>query len=152
LGYYNHMKITNKRAFYDYEILDRLEAGIQLSGSEVKAIRDGHADLSGSFVKIIGSEGYLVNAKVFPYAFARSEGYDEQRSRKLLMHKKELLSLKAKTASGGLTIVPISLYNTGQLIKLEIGVAKGKKQYQKKEAKKRKDIEKDIARELDERT
>jgi len=87
------MKIVNKKAFFDYEILERFEAGINLIGAEVKAIRLGHADLTGSFVKIIGSEAYLVNAKIFPYKFSRVEGYSEDRTRKLLLHKKELLKI-----------------------------------------------------------
>ncbi len=138
------MKITNKRAFYDYEILDRFEAGITLTGAEVKAIRDGHADLSGSHVRIVGSEAYLVNAKVFPYKYAREEGYDQRRTRKLLLHKKEILTLKAKMEGGNLTIVPISLYTTHHLIKAELALAKGKKEYQKREALKKKDIEREI--------
>ncbi len=142
------MKISNKRAFFDYEILDRMESGIQLYGGEVKAVRGGHADLTGSFVKIVGSEAYLINAKIFPYAYMRLDNYDEKRTRKLLLHKKELLALKAKTAASSLTIVPISLYNKGQLIKLEIAVGKGKKEFQKKEAKKRKDMQKEIDQEL----
>lgn len=142
------MKITNKKAYFDYQIKETFEAGINLRGSEVKAIRLGNADLTGSFVKIIGNEAYLVNAKVFPYQFSRPEGYDEKRTRKLLLHKKEILSLKAKTDGLNLTIVPISLYNTHHLIKVELGLGKGKKQFEKKESKKRKDIDRDTEREL----
>ncbi|MBI3070107.1 MAG: SsrA-binding protein, partial [Candidatus Levybacteria bacterium] len=90
------MKITNKRAFYDYRLLDRFEAGINLIGSEVKAVRLGHADLTGSHVRILGSEAYLLNAKIFPYQYARPEGYDEKRTRKLLLHKSEIIALKSK--------------------------------------------------------
>src|SRR5437016_1316123 len=126
------MKIENKKAFFDYEILDRFEAGINLRGSEVKAVRLGHADLSGSHVRIIGSEAYLVNAKIFPYKFAREEGYDEKRTRKLLLHKKQIISLKAKMDGENLTVVPISLYNTHHLIKAELALAKGKKKHEKR--------------------
>ncbi|MBI1982272.1 MAG: SsrA-binding protein SmpB [Candidatus Levybacteria bacterium] len=142
------MKITNKRAFYDYRLLDRFEAGINLIGSEVKAVRLGHADLTGSHVRILGSEAYLLNAKIFPYQYARPEGYDEKRTRKLLLHKSEIIALKSKVEGGNLTIVPVSLYTTKNLIKLELALAKGKKEYQKKEAIKKRDIQREIEQEL----
>ena len=142
------MKITNKRAFYDYEIGDRFEAGINLNGAEVKAVKLEHADLSGSYVKIIGSEAYLINAKIFPYEFARPENYDERRTRKLLLHKKEIISLKSKTEGANMSLVPLSLYTKHGLIKVEVGVGKGKKKYDKKEAKKRADLERELEQEL----
>ncbi len=142
------MKITNKRAFYDYLISERFEAGINLNGAEVKAIKLEHADLSGAYVRIIGSEAYLVNAKIFPYEYARPEGYSETRTRKLLLHKKEIISLKHKTDGASLALVPISFYEKHGLIKLEVGIGRGKKKYDKKEAKKRADLERDIEQEL----
>lgn len=142
------MKIVNRRAFYDYRILDRFEAGINLNGAEVKAVRLGHADLTGSFVKIIGSEAYLVNAKIFPYEYARPEGYDTGRTRKLLLHKREIIVIKSKTEGSNLTTVPISLYTTKHLIKVELALARGKKQYDKKEAIKQKDIKRELEEEL----
>jgi SsrA-binding protein len=142
------MKISNKRAFYDYEITDRFEAGINLNGAEVKAIKMEHADLTSSYVRIMGSEAYLINAKVFPYEYARPENYQEDRSRKLLLHKKEIISLKSKTDGANLTLVPISLYDKNGLIKLEVGIGKGKKKFDKKEAKKRADLDREIDREL----
>lgn len=142
------MKISNKRAFYDYEITERFEAGINLNGAEVKAIKLEHADLTGSFVRIMGSEAYLVNAKIFPYQYARPEGYQEDRTRKLLLHKKEIISLKNKTDGANLALVPISFYDKNGLIKLEVGIGKGKKKINKKEAKKRADLDRDIEREL----
>ena len=143
------MKITNKKAFFDYEILEKMEAGINLIGAEVKAVRGGHADLTGSHVRIMGSEAYLINAKIFPYKYARPENYDEQRTRKLLLHKKEIIALKSKTDGQNLTLVPLSLYTTKSFIKLEIGLGKGKKKFDKKEAIKQKDIDRDIERELE---
>ncbi|KKR71191.1 MAG: SsrA-binding protein [Candidatus Levybacteria bacterium GW2011_GWC2_40_7] len=143
------MKITNRRAFYDYEIQDRFEAGINLYGYEVKAVKTGHADLSGSFVRIMGSEAYIVNAKIFPYQPGQIEGYDERRTRKLLLHKKEIISLKSKAEGAGLTLVPLSFYLKRGLIKVEVGIGKGKKQYDKKEAKKRADLKRDIEQELE---
>ena len=126
------MKITNRKAFFDYIILDRFEAGVNLTGAEVKAARDGHIDLAGSFVRIQGSEAYLVNAKILPYKYARPEGYDERRSRKLLLHKKEIIALKGRVEGGNLTIVPISMYTTRNLIKLELALGKSKKKFDKR--------------------
>ena len=114
------MKITNKKAFYDFQIMERIEAGIILNGAEVKAIREGHADLSGTFVRIIGSEAYLINAKIFPLPYARSEGYDETRTRKLLLHKNEIIALKGRMDGSGLSLVPLSIYEKKHLMKLEI--------------------------------
>ena len=142
------MKIVNKKAFFDYQISERIEAGINLNGAEVKAIRLGMADLKGSFVKIIGSEAYLINTKIFPYKYARPQDYDERRTRKLLLHKKEITALKGRTEGSNLTIVPLSIYTTKSFIKVELGLGKGKKEYQKKEAKKKKDIERDIEQEI----
>lgn len=142
------MKISNRRAFYDYQIFEKFEAGINLIGAEVKAIKGGHADLTGSFVKVIGSEAYLVNAKVFPYKYARPEGYDERRSRKLLLHKKEIIVLKSKTEGGNLAIVPLSLYIKDNLIKVELALGKGKKKFEKKEALKKKDLQRELEQEL----
>ena len=142
------MKITNKRAFYDYRILERIEAGINLYGAEVKAVRLGHADLTGSHVRIIGSEAYLINAKIFPYQYSRPEGFDEKRTRKLLLHKREIIALKSKTEGQNLTLVPLSLYTTKSFIKLEIALGKGKKQYDKRESIKKHDIQRETEEEL----
>lgn len=142
------MKITNKKAFFDYEIHEKFEAGINLFGAEVKAIRLGHADLSGSFVKIVGSEAYLINAKVFPYQYARPEGYDERRSRKLLLHKREIIALKSRIDGANLSVIPLSLYTTNHLIKVELALGKGKKKFEKKEAKKKKDLQREIEQEM----
>lgn len=142
------MKITNSKAFFNYEIKDRFEAGINLYGAEVKAIRLGHADLTGSFVRITGSEAYLINAKVFPYEFARPDGFEQNRTRKLLLHKKEIISLKSKTEATNLTIVPISLYTTKTLVKVELGIGKPKKEYDKRQSIKKRDIERAVEEEF----
>lgn len=142
------MKIVNKRAYFDYQIFEKFEAGINLYGAEVKAIRLGHADLTGSFVKIIGSEVYLVNAKIFPYKYASPEGYDERRTRKLLLHKSEIISLKSKIEGSNLALVPLSLYTTKGFIKVEVGIGRGKKKFDKREAIKRKDIQRSVREEL----
>lgn len=140
------MKISNRRAYHDYNILETFEAGINLTGAEVKSIKGERMSLEGSFIKIMGSEIYLVNAQIYPYPYARPEGYDPKRSRKLLLHKKEIISLKTKLASTGLTIVPIECYNSHGFIKLKIGLAKGKKEYEKREKIKKRDMERDIRR------
>lgn len=142
------MKISHRRALYDYDITDRLEAGVQLMGAEVKSLITGHASLEGSFVRIIGSEAYLVNAQIQPYPYARPEGYDPKRTRKLLLHKQEILSLKGKIDGDRLTLVPLSWYNRGPKIKLEVGVARGKKQYEKREKKRREDQRRELDREF----
>ncbi len=144
------MKIANKRAFFDYSILEKFEAGINLYGAEVKAVRLGHADLTGSHVRIMGSEAYLINAKIFPYKYSRPENYDEQRTRKLLLHKNEIIALKSKTEGQNLTLVPLSMYTTKTFIKVEIALGKGKKQYDKKESIKKKDIQREVEQELEE--
>lgn len=142
------MKITNKRANYDYELKEHYEAGINLLGAEVKAVKLGHADLTGSHVRIMGSEAYLISAAIYPYQNARPGAYDERRTRKLLLHRAQILNLKHKLDGANLTLVPISLYTTGGLIKLEIALGKGKKEYQKKESKKREDLKRELEQEL----
>jgi SsrA-binding protein len=142
------MKITNKKAFFDYQITETFEAGINLYGSEVKAVRLGRADLTGSFVRIIANEAFLVNASILPYQSGQIENYDAQRSRKLLLHKKELISLKSKADGANLSLVPVSLYFKHGFIKLEIGLGKGKKQYDKRETIKKRDIKRSLEQEL----
>jgi len=141
-------RITNKKATFDYEILDRFEAGITLTGAEVKSLREGHAKLDGSFVRIIGAEAYLVNAQIFPYLYARPEDFDPKRTRKLLLHRKELVSLKSKIEGADLTLIPIAWYTKGPFVKLEIGLARGKKQYEKREKKRREDQKRELDREF----
>jgi SsrA-binding protein len=145
------MKITNRKAFFDFEVLERFEAGINLIGAEVKAIKLGMADLTGSFVRIIGSETYLLNAKVLPYKYARPQDYDEKRTRKLLLHKREIVAIKSKMESSNLTLVPLSMYVKDGFIKLEVALGKGKKKYQKKESIKKKDLQREIEIELAEK-
>jgi len=142
------MKIVNKKAFHDYTVTDRFEAGVVLTGPEVKSLRGGHGKLEGAFVRIMGGEAYLVNAQIYPYAFARIEGYDPARTRKLLLHKKELVSLASKMDGSRLTLVPLSWYTMGSRVKLEVGLAKGKKQYEKREKIKREDQKRELEREF----
>ena len=142
------MRIANPKATYDYAVISTLEAGVHLTGAEVKSIKSGHASLEGAFVKLVGSEAYLVNAQIFPYVFARPQGYDPKRTRKLLLHKREIISLKGKLAgAGNLTLVPLAWYTKGPLIKLSIGLVRGKKQYEKREQKKQEDLKRELERE-----
>jgi len=142
------MKILNRKASFDYVLLEHFEAGIKLVGAEVKALRLGHADLTGSFVRILGGEAQLVNAKIYPYEFARDDTFDSTRTRKLLLHKKEIITLKSKMDGSNLTIVPVSLYTTHTLIKVDLALAKSKKKFDKKETIKNRDIDRDIEREI----
>ena len=138
------MKIINRKAHFDYTIVDRIEAGIALVGTEVKSLREGHAKLEGAFVRFIDGQPYLVNAEIPAYQFSRPEGYDPKRTRKLLLHKKEITSLASKMDAGRLTLIPLSLYTIGPRIKLEIGMARGKKQYEKREKMKKADLKRDL--------
>lgn len=131
------MEIVNKRAYRDYEIFDKLEAGITLNGGEVRAVKQGRADLMGSFVRIIGSEAYLVNAKIFPVQPQIVEGFDLKRTRKLLLHKREIIALKGRLSGSELTIIPLAMYDSGKgsLIKLQIALARGLRKFDKKRKK-----------------
>jgi SsrA-binding protein len=142
------VKVLNRRASYDYQLLGKFEAGIALIGPEVKSVKAGKMSLKESFVRVHDGEVWLHNAYINPYPYADNRDYDPRRTRKLLLHKNEILKLAQKTEEKGLTIVPVSCYTKGRQIKLEIALARGKKQYEKKEAKKRKDIEREIAREI----
>ncbi len=142
------MKIFNKTAPNKFNVEEKYEAGIELLGSEVKAIRLEHVDLNSSYVKIMSGEAYLINAKIFPYKFSRVEGYTEDRTRRLLLHKKELLTIKNKLDTGKFTVTPLSIYEKHGKFKLEIGVARGKKDYERRKDLKQQAINRDRARDL----
>lgn len=142
------MKIFNKKVTFEYDILERFEAGVALTGSEVKSIKSGHAKLDGSFVRLLDGQAYLINAQIFPYIYARPENYDPKRTRKLLLHKAELVRLRSKLEGANLTLVPLSWYTKGPIVKLEIGLARGKKQYEKREAKRREDQRRELERDF----
>jgi SsrA-binding protein len=142
------MKITNRRAHFDYSLSETLEAGINLIGSEVKAVRLNRADLTGSYVKLVGSEAYLINATISPYQSGQVEDYDEKRTRKLLLHRKEILALKSRLQSSNLSLVPVSMYFKHGFVKLELALGKGKKKFEKRESIKKKDIQRNIEHEL----
>ncbi|MDD3467174.1 MAG: SsrA-binding protein SmpB [Campylobacterales bacterium] len=139
---------NNKKAFHDYHILDKMEAGISLAGSEAKAIRNARVNLKDSFVRIINGEAFVFGMHITHMSTAvAAYKPNETRDRKLLLHKKELLKLSQKVKEDGLTIVPISIYaNARNKIKLEIALAKGKQQHDKRESLKEKDAKLEIAR------
>ena len=125
---------TNKKAYFDYEILETYEAGIELKGFEVKAIKSGKVSLTGSYVLIKNEEAWLVNAEVPPYQIKNiAENYDPKRNRRLLLNKSEIKELQGKVQQANLTIVPLKLYNKSGKIKLEIGLGRGKKKADKRE-------------------
>lgn len=142
------MRITNRRAPYEYELLDRVEAGVVLVGSEVKSIKAGRADLTASFVRITDGEAFLINASIPPYQGGTAQGYDPTRTRKLLLSRDELVSLETKAKQQKLTIVPTKVYTKGRLVKVEIALAHPKRKFEKREAKRKKDIQREIEREL----
>ena len=145
------MKIFNRKYRRDYQEIEKYEVGIALSGPEVKSVRAGRIRLEDSFVKILGSEVYLINAEISVYEYARPQDYDSRRTRKLLLHKREIIRLKTKLAGpGGLAIVPVSCYNKGSLIKLEVALAKGRKGLEKKKLEKKRDIARNEKREAKE--
>lgn len=142
---------TNRKAYYEYHILETYEAGIQLLGSEVKSIREGSASLKESYVLIRKGQAWLKNAHIAAYSHTGIEGHSAVRDRKLLLHKKEISRIGSKLVEKGLTSVPTKLYLKGGLIKVEIGLAKGKKLHDKRDSKKKRDVERDIQRALNNR-
>ena len=138
----------NRRATFDYDIKDRLVAGISLLGSEVKSVKSGFASLKGSFVALRDGEAYLNNAHITPYQHtANKDSLDPTRARKLLLHRTQLDSLITHKQSG-LSVVPTALMLNGKLVKLEIGIGRGKKNYDKRNAIKQRDTDRELARDL----
>jgi len=136
---------TNDRARYDYELLDKLEAGLVLTGQETKSAKTGHLKLKGAHVAFTGGEAVLVGAHIARYPKAGPlPDYDPERTRTLLLHKRELQKLRAKREEQGLTIVPLRAYMKAGRIKIEIAVARGKKQYEKRETIKKRDLDRQV--------
>ena len=141
------MRIFNRRAKRDYELLAKLEAGIVLTGGEVKSIKEGRLQLEDAFVKIKDGQAVLINAYIPPYKSAVNPNYEAKKSRKLLLHKRQINKLIYQLADG-LTIVPVCCYNKGRNIKIEIALAKGKKSYDKREKIKQRDWQRQQQRTL----
>lgn len=139
---------TNKKATFEYQILEKFEAGLVLTGPEVKSIRNGNIKLTGAYVTFHGPEAFLLNAHVGQYAYSTLETYEPTRSRKLLLKAKEINYLRGKLSEKGLTIIPLSVYTKGDKIKIEIGIGKGKKTFDKRETIKNRDQAKEIARKM----
>ena len=139
----------NKKALFDYDILEKFEAGLVLFGQEVKSIKTGHINLSGSYVTLIGREPFLVGIKIPPYHPNNiGADYNQTRPRKLLLNKKEIDYLMGKSKQGGFSLVPLKVYEKSGRIKIEFGLAKGKKKYDKKEKVKKRDMNREVNREL----
>lgn len=140
------MRIFNKRARFEYELAgEGVEAGISLKGAEAKALREGRGDISQAFVKVAGNEAYLLNANIPATGLAK---YDSTRSRKLLLHRQEILSLSTKMKQRRLQIVPVRVYTKGRLIKLGLELGKPKRKFEKKESIKRRDIKRELEKEF----
>ena len=137
---------TNRKAFHEYVIIESYEAGIQLIGSEVKSIREGKVSLKQSYIIIRRKEAWLKGCHISSYSHTGFEGHETLRNRKLLLHKYEINRIEAKLAEKGLTAVPTKLYFKGGIIKVEFCLAKGKKLYDKRASKKKRDVERDIQR------
>lgn len=141
--------IFNKKVSFDYEIMEKFEAGIELLGLEVKSVKEKHGHLDGARVLVRGGEAFLVGASIPAFQPQNAHaGYDSDRNRRLLLTKKELHDLAQIEGKKGLTIVPISMYNKGKKIKVEIAIVRGKKKYDKRETIKKRDTERDMARDI----
>ena len=136
---------NNKKAYHDYFIEEKFEAGMVLTGTEVKSLRLGKANLNDSFVQIRSGEAFLNNLHISPYDFGNRENHDPDRARKLLLHKKEIIKLYSRIREQGYTLIPLRLYFKDGKVKTELGLAKGKKNYDKREDLKKKDHQREIS-------
>ena len=134
---------TNKKAFHDYFILEKFEAGVSLLGTEVKSIREGRINLKDSYAHIREGEAFLFNCHISPYTHGNRQNHEPTRTRKLLLQRKEIRKLIGKTQEKGLTLVPIRVYLKRGLIKIELGLARGKKLYDKRETERRKETDRE---------
>lgn len=142
------MEIKNRKANFDYEIEDKIEAGIVLTGTEIKSIREGKANLKDSYAIIKKGEVFLLNMHISHYKDGNIFNHEETRTRKLLLHKKEILKLENKIRLEGYTLVPLMLYFKGSHAKILLGVGKGKKNYDKRESIKKKDMERELKKDF----
>ena len=142
------IEIKNKKAYFDYEILEEIECGVVLTGTEIKSIRNSNVNLKDSYAIIRNNEVYLLNMHISEYKEGNIFNHNETRTRKLLLHKKEILKLRDKIELNGNTLVPLKLYFKGNKVKILLGLAKGKKTYDKRETIKERDINREIKKEL----
>lgn len=138
--------ISNRKAKFNYEILETHETGVVLQGTEVKSLREHAGSLQEAWVRVSGGALWLVGSSIPPYKFGNIHNHEERRERKLLMHKSEIARLKKAVQEKGLSIIPLALYLKGGIVKLEIAVARGKKKHDKREAVKERDIKRDMDR------
>ena len=138
----------NRKAYHDYHIEETYEAGLSLLGTEVKALREGRANLKESYVIIKNNEAFLFGCHISPYSHGNIQNHDPLRTRKLLLHRKELDRLWGAVSQKGLALVPLALYFKGGKAKLEIGLAKGKKHYEKRETIKKREADREIERHM----
>ncbi|MBK8554024.1 MAG: SsrA-binding protein SmpB [Ignavibacteria bacterium] len=138
--------VTNRKANFEYEILNRYEAGFVITGTEVKSLREGKANLQEAYGRIINDEAWLVNSHINEYKYGNINNHEPLRNRKLLLNKKEIRKIKQQLQEKGLTLVPLKIYFKGSLVKVEIGIAKGKKLYDKRESIKKRDVERNLSR------
>ncbi|MDB5310873.1 MAG: SsrA-binding protein SmpB [Gemmataceae bacterium] len=136
----------NRRATHDYEILDRIECGMVLVGTEVKSLRDGHASLDDAYARIDGDEVWLVGAEIPEYPFGNRLNHKPKRTRKLLLHRREIDKFAGKAAQRGFTLIPLQMYFKGGVAKIEIAVGKGKQAHDKRESLKKADARREIDR------
>ncbi len=142
------MEINNRKANYDYEIISTIECGIVLTGTEIKSIRNGNANLKDSYAIIKNNEVFLLGMHISEYEQGNIFNHDEKRTRKLLLHKKEILKLNNKVTLDGNTLVPLKLYFNKNKAKILLGLAKGKKNYDKRESIKERDINREIQKQM----
>lgn len=144
----DHIKpITrNRRALHEYEVDDRLEAGVSLVGSEVKSLRAGRCNLVDSYVKFEAGQAWLLGAHISPYDFANRQNHDPVRTRRLLLHRNQIRRWEAKVKEKGFTVIPLSMYFKGPHVKVELGLARGKKTHDKRESIKERDDRRDMER------
>lgn len=140
------MLTENRKARHDYTVLETLECGIELFGTEVKVVRHGEASLAGSYGAVLGGELWLVGMNIPVYAFGNRFNHDPKRNRKLLVHAKEVLEMKMKTEAKGLTLIPLKLYLKRGKLKVELGVCRGKALHDKRDTLKKKAVDRDMAR------
>jgi SsrA-binding protein len=138
----------NRKARHDYEILESFEAGMALTGTEVKSLREGRVNLKDSYARVENGEVFLVNSHISPYSHGNIQNHEPLRERKLLLHKSEIKRLRGKTEERGLTLVPLKIYFVRGRAKVELALARGKKQYDKREQIKRRDADREIEREF----
>lgn len=136
---------SNKKAFHDYHVLDKYEAGMELTGTEVKSLRDKGATLKDSYIIFKAGEAFLFGAHISPYSHGNRENHDPERTRRLLLHRREIAKLETQVVEKGLTIVPLRLYFKGGRVKAEIAVVRGKKLYDKRESEKTREADREAA-------